>query len=64
MTRPNLIKTSGYGISVLSVVLLGVTSFKNASKDTNLMVCLVLGMIASIVGMGLRWWSYQADQKS
>lgn len=64
MKRANLIKTSGYGVSVLSVILLAAPSWKNATREPMLMLCVLLGMAASIIGMGLRWWSYQEDPHS
>jgi hypothetical protein len=56
------LKTIGYIISSLSVALLGIVSWKAASADTLLLVCLVAGMAASAIGMLLRRISYQLDQ--
>jgi len=63
MKTDNLIKTSGYAVSTLSVVLLGIVSFKSASEHPLLLACLIGGMATSIVGMGLRWLSYQMDKE-
>ena len=56
------IKTIGYVISVVSVVLLALVSWRNASKEPLLAVCLIGGAVTSVVGMGLRWWSYEIEQ--
>jgi hypothetical protein len=59
----NLIKTSGYLVSTLSVVLLGIVSFDSARKHPLLLACLIIGMVTSAIGMGLRWLSYQLDEE-
>jgi hypothetical protein len=56
------IKTVGYAISVVSVVLLAVVSWKNAATDPLLAICLFGGAATSITGMGLRWWSYEIEK--
>jgi hypothetical protein len=63
MRASNTIKTAGYLISTLSVVLLGIVSWKAASEQPALMACLVAGMLASIAGMLLRWISYQVQER-
>jgi len=60
--RSAKIKTAGYSISVLSVILLAVVSWKNAAADPLLAVCLFTGAATSVCGMGLRWWSYEIEQ--
>jgi hypothetical protein len=57
------IKSTGYLVSTLSVVLLGVVSWKSASEDRWLLVCLIAGMAASVGGMLLRWLSYDIQQR-
>jgi len=57
------IKTVGYGISVVSVVLLVIVSWKNAASNPLLAVCLLGGGATSISGMSLRWWSYKIEEK-
>jgi len=57
------IKSSGYLISTVSVVLLGVVSWKKASEDPMLMACLLGGVATSIVGMFLRWISYEIEER-
>jgi hypothetical protein len=56
------IKTIGYGISVVSVVLLAVVSWKNAASNPLLAICLLGGALTSVTGMGLRWWSYEIEE--
>jgi hypothetical protein len=63
MSNPNLIKTLGYLISSLSVLLLGIVSWKSAAENPVLLVCLLAGMAASALGMVLRWASYQVEKK-
>lgn len=58
-----MLKTIGYLISGLSVVLLGVVSGKAASGDPLLFACLVLGMATSVVGMLCRWWTYRRERR-
>ena len=62
MGEPYTIKTSGYLVSTLSVILLGIPAWKNASTNPLLMACLAGGMIASMAGMALRWWSYRLEK--
>ncbi len=59
---PTTIKTTGYLISTASVLLLGAVAWESATKDPDLMLCLVGGMAASIVGMLLRWISYRLEK--
>lgn len=63
MNRPNKIKTSGYLVSTVSVVLLGIVSWKSAQANPLMAVCLIGGMLASVAGMFLRWLSYQLDEQ-
>ncbi|MEO7825529.1 MAG: hypothetical protein ABIR60_00165 [Allosphingosinicella sp.] len=55
-------KSLGYLISILSVLLLGTAAFKGASKEPMLLVCLIAGMTTSIIGMALRYYSYRRDE--
>jgi hypothetical protein len=56
------VKGAGYIISVFSVMLLGAGSWQQASKQPLTLVCLLLGMATSIVGMMLRYASYRKEQ--
>ena len=62
MQSPNIIKTTGYLVSTLSVILLGILSLKAARESPVLMACLIGGMLCSMLGMALRWLSYQIDK--
>ena len=59
----SVLKGLGYLVSALSVILLGITGWKSASEHPLLFVCLILGMISSVTGMGLRWISHRLEQK-
>jgi hypothetical protein len=39
-----------------------VPALKSASEDKVMAICLVLGMIASILGMGIRWLAHLRQQ--
>ena len=56
-------KGLGYLVSTVSVVLLGIVAWQSASEQLLLFACLILGMAASIAGMGLRWISHRIEQK-
>ncbi len=43
-------------------MLLGIVSWKAAKESPWLMACLLGGLAASILGMFLRWLSYQVDK--
>ncbi|MDB5432509.1 MAG: hypothetical protein JWP35_3625 [Caulobacter sp.] len=60
---PSAIKTTGYLVSSVSVILLGVVSWKSASEQPLLFACLIAGMALSHAGMALRWWSYQREER-
>jgi Tfp pilus assembly protein PilO len=55
-------KGLGYLVSTISVVLLGMVSWKSASEQPLLFACLLAGMAASVLGMVLRWISHRRDQ--
>jgi hypothetical protein len=57
------LKGLGYLVSALSVVLLGIVGWKSASEQPLLFACLVIGMLASITGMALRWISHRVEQR-
>lgn len=63
MNAVSTLKGLGYLVSTVSVLLLGILSWKSASEHPLLLVCLILGMLASIAGMGLRWMSHRLQQK-
>jgi uncharacterized membrane protein YccC len=55
------VKGFGYLVSTLSVLFLGTAAAKGASEEPLLLICLLTGMATSIVGMGLRYYSYRRD---
>jgi hypothetical protein len=63
MSLVSTLKGLGYLVSTLSVILLGIVAWKSASEQPLLFLCLILGMLASILGMGLRWTSHRLEQK-
>jgi hypothetical protein len=58
-----VLKTVGYLVSTVSVLLLAIPSLKSASEQPILFVALVGGVATSICGMLLRWLSYRREQK-
>jgi hypothetical protein len=62
MIAPYVIKTLGYLISTISVMLLAAVSWKSASKEPVLLACLIGGAATSILGMVLRWTSYALEK--
>ena len=63
MNKVSTLKGIGYLTSTLSVVLLGVVSWKSASEQPVLAACLMLGMATSILGMCERWISHRIEQR-
>jgi hypothetical protein len=63
MRTASRLKGGGYLTSTVSVILLGIPGLKSASENSLMLVCLLLGMAASVMGMGLRWWSHRVEQK-
>jgi membrane protein DedA with SNARE-associated domain len=53
----------GYLISGLSVLMLGAVAWQAARADDTLFLALVAGMVASLIGMLLRWLSFLQDQR-
>lgn len=58
-----MLKTLGYFISTLSVLMLGAVSWRATEADAQLRLWLVVGMAASIIGMFCRWLSYRLQEK-
>ncbi|TMJ19770.1 MAG: hypothetical protein E6G92_08355 [Alphaproteobacteria bacterium] len=63
MRAASTFKGLGYLVSSLSVVLLGIVAWKSASEQPLLFACLIGGMIASILGMTMRWISHRIEQR-
>lgn len=57
------LKTFGYLISTVSVILLAIVSWSSASKSPLLVACLLGGVATSIVGMFCRWLSYEMEKR-
>lgn len=62
MREVSVLKGLGYLTSTMSVVLLGVVALEAAEESPVLLACLVLGIVASIAGMLLRWRSHRLEQ--
>ncbi|RAK58714.1 hypothetical protein DJ021_02305 [Phenylobacterium hankyongense] len=59
-----MLKTLGYLVSILSVVLLGAVAWQSAAEKPLMLACLIGGMATSVAGMFLRWTSYVREQKA
>jgi hypothetical protein len=60
--RPETLKTLGYGVSTVSVMLLGVSAWPGAQR-AGLQAPLILGMLTSVAGMACRWSSYELERR-
>jgi hypothetical protein len=58
-----LLKTLGYLVSTVSVLLLGVVSWNSAREHPLLLACLIGGIATSVAGMFLRWLAYREEQR-
>jgi hypothetical protein len=58
-----LLKTAGYLISTISVLLLGAVAWTGTADHPEFRILLVLGMATSIAGMFLRWLSYLHERR-
>ena len=58
---PFALKTAGYILSAISVVLLATVAWPTTSGEPLLAVALVAGAALSVLGMGVRWLSYWVD---
>jgi hypothetical protein len=58
-----VLKTLGYLISTLSVILLAIVSWKATASEPLLRGCLIAGALASVLGMFCRWLSYELEKK-
>jgi membrane protein DedA with SNARE-associated domain len=56
------VKGFGYLVSTISVLLLGAAAYQGASEEPLLLLCLIAGMVTSITGMWLRYFSYKRDE--
>ncbi len=53
-----MLKTAGYLISTISVLLLGAVAWTGTADHPEFRILLILGMATSIAGMAMRWLSY------
>jgi hypothetical protein len=60
--RPEVIKTIGYLVSCVSVALLGIAAYPGA-QNAGLAPALFAGMATSVIGMALRWFSYEVEKR-
>lgn len=58
------LKRTGYAVSIVSVALLAVPPWQSASKEPVVLACLLGGIAASMVGMGLRWLQFEREQRT
>ena len=56
------LKTAGYLVSTVSVMLLGAAAWPGAER-AGLEPVLVLGMATSVLGMASRWYSYHLEKR-
>lgn len=56
-------KGSGYLVSIVSVLLLGIVGWPGPSDPKWKMPVVIAGMAASIIGMALRYLSYRKEQR-
>ncbi|MBF9150569.1 hypothetical protein [Novosphingobium jiangmenense] len=61
MRRSSRLKGSGYLVSSVSVVLLGIPALKSAKDEQAMLLAIIAGMALSIVGMALRWRSHRVE---
>ena len=59
MRKSSRLTGSGYLVSSMSVVLLGVPALKSAKDEPLMLAFMLTGMLLSIVGMALRWRSHR-----
>lgn len=62
LPRSARIKIIGYAVSTISVVLLSIVSWRSASHDSILAICLLGGAITSVSGMMMRMHSYDVQK--
>ncbi len=57
-------KSFGYSISMVSVVLIGIPALDSLSDRPAMFAMMALGIIAAICGMGLRWVAHRRADRS
>lgn len=61
MRKSSRLKGSGYLVSSVSVLLLGVPALKSAKDEPLMLTLLAVGMLLSIIGTALRWRSHRVE---
>lgn len=56
-------KFLGYAVSTVSVLLLGAVAWPGPDEPRWKVIALIAGMLASVVGMGVRYLSHRQDKK-
>lgn len=59
MKKSTFLVSSGYGVSIISVILMGVVAWQAASHRDWLTLALVGGIVTSVIGMALRWEAHR-----
>ena len=57
------LKFIGYFVSTVSVLLLGAVAWPGPDEPRWKAMILILGMAASVAGMGVRYWSHRQDKR-
>lgn len=57
------LKGVGYLVSIFSVFLLAAAAWETASSNPLLQLCLIGGVVTSIVGMALRYAAHRRDRR-
>ena len=58
-----MLKLFGYVVSCVSVVCLGVVSWSGAAANRLMLALLIIGMVTSVAGMLIRFWSYVQEKR-
>ena len=58
------LKAFGYLVSTISVALLGVVAWPKPGEPHWKSAVLILGMLASVAGMGFRWLSHRREKSA
>lgn len=59
MKKSTFFVSSGYVVSIASVILMGIVAWQAASHRDWLTLALVGGMVTSVIGMALRWEAHR-----
>jgi hypothetical protein len=59
MKKSTFLVSSGYAVSIISVILMGIVAWQAASNRDWLTLALVGGIVTSVIGMALRWEAHR-----